>query len=108
MKVEIYQMKLNKENHFYCYSSLSMLERHNLKFDFSRYGLVWFGDFENDIATVPSTNIIWNLDKIFEIFNINHPKNFRGHSLSVSDIVKIDNDYYFCDDFGWENITNKI
>ena len=106
MEVIIYQMKLNEANHFYCYSSLSMLRRHNLKVEPWRYCKVWEGDFEEDIASIPSTNNIWNLDKIFETFNLNHPKNFRGHSLSVSDVVKLGDDYYFCDDYGWEKITD--
>ena len=40
---------------------------------------------------------------IFRIFNIDHPKDFRGHSLSVSDIVEVvdsnsvKSGFYFCD-----------
>lgn len=40
-------------------------------------------------------------EQLFTTFNINHPENFKGHSLSVSDIVKINENYYFCDNFGF-------
>ena len=44
--------------------------------------------------------------------NINRPSDFTGHSLSVSDIVEIvrkdETKYYYCDDFGWTDITYQI
>lgn len=45
----------------------------------------------------------------FEEFNINHPSDFRSHSLSVSDMVSIDGKKYFCDSVGWiEVVDGKI
>lgn len=44
------------------------------------------------------------LENLYYIFNVNHPKNYKGRSLSVSDIVKIDEQYYYCDLFGWKKI----
>lgn len=41
------------------------------------------------------------LEKIFEKFNINRPEDFKGHSLSVGDIVDIDDICFYCDHFGW-------
>ena len=55
------------------------------------------------------------LERLFVKFNLNHPFGFMGHSMSVSDIVKIcikgDEDkakYYFCDACGWKDITNEV
>ena len=52
------------------------------------------------------------LEKLYEIFNINHPEDFCGHSLSVSDIVVLFGDdgyrWYYCDSFGWEDITQAL
>ena len=54
------------------------------------------------------------LENLYEKFNINHPADFRGHSMSVSDVValrKPENDYwywYYCDSFGWKEITEVI
>lgn len=49
------------------------------------------------------------LDQIYEKFNINHPEGFRGHSLSVSDIVVLRRNgvdwAYFLDDFGFADVS---
>ena len=55
------------------------------------------------------------LERLFVDFNINHPFGFIGHSMSVSDIVKIyingdENKakYYYCDAIGWKDITKEV
>ena len=47
------------------------------------------------------------LDDIYEIFNIRRPSDFKGHSLSVSDVVRFDDKYYYCDSFGWKELEWK-
>lgn len=42
------------------------------------------------------------LDKLFEMFNINHPHDFTGHSMSVHDIVCLGETSYQCMPIGWE------
>lgn len=48
------------------------------------------------------------LEEIFEHFNIRRPEDFKGHSLSVGDIVVLDNDYshgaFICDIVGFSKI----
>lgn len=44
------------------------------------------------------------LEYLFYVFNMKRPEDFTGHSMSVSDIVKLDNDYYFCQAIGFEKI----
>lgn len=48
------------------------------------------------------------LDDIYERFNINRPLNFRGHSLSVSDIIIITKKgkttIYYVDSFGFAEV----
>lgn len=103
MNVKIFQLKENREKFLFTPWKYVID-----CFDFKNYKEVWDCDFEKDITPVPSTNNIWNLDKIYGVFNYNHPLGYHGHSLSVSDIVKLDNEYFFCDSLGWENITDKI
>lgn len=47
------------------------------------------------------------LEDIFEELNINHPIDYFGHSLSVSDVVSIDDDFYYCDSWGWVKIAKE-
>jgi len=75
------------------------------EFNLNDYDLVYVGetdDHENDNDV---------LEKLFVKFNINHPEDFRGHSLSVSDVVKLirgDKEvYYYCDAHDWVDVTDR-
>ena len=66
------------------------------KINLNDYKVVYEG------VIIPNEGPIENtLEELFEIFNIDHPKDYTGRSLSVSDIVEIDGENYFCDAFGW-------
>ena len=49
------------------------------------------------------------LENLFEIFNVNHPADFTGHSLSVSDIVALKQNgvvsYHYCDSVGFQELS---
>lgn len=49
-------------------------------------------------------DLLHTLDSLFRTFNLNHPDDFRGHSMSVSDVVVLDGVNYYCDSYGWVNI----
>lgn len=53
-----------------------------------------------------------NLDAIYEICNINHPNGYRGHSLSMSDVVELYDEngsiFYYVDRFGFKEIDFKL
>lgn len=72
------------------------------KINLNDYEVVYEGEIEAE------TNTTSTLEKLFEIFNINHPKDFKGHSLSVSDIVELDDKNYYCDAFGWVKLDNLV
>lgn len=44
------------------------------------------------------------LETLFDEFNLNHPPDFEGRSMSVSDIVQLNSRYYFCDSVGWQQV----
>lgn len=55
------------------------------------------------------------LDGVFDLFNTRIlPKDFHGHSLSVSDIVEVcdrtdgmpEPGFYFCDSVGWRKLVD--
>jgi len=64
------------------------------KFSLNDYEVVYEGEIQGD-----DPNVV--LEELFEIFNIRHPEDFRGHSLSVSDVVELDGVNYYCDSTGW-------
>ena len=74
------------------------------KFNFKDYQKVYEGEFE---AHEKKTNLEI-CEVIFHIFNMRRPEDFKGHSLSMSDIIELDIDghrmLYYCDTFGWQRI----
>ncbi len=68
--------------------------------NFAEYDTVYTGHIEPR-ATVEET-----LEAIFLMFNIDHPEDYRGRSLSVSDLVALeDTGTYFCDSVGFRQIN---
>ena len=98
----IYQIKANV---LYSFMNWETANKHG--WSFNPYGLVWADKEE-------ARDDYDLLDYLFEKFNIAHPDHFRGHSMSVSDIVKIEDmetneiKYYYCDSFGWKDITREV
>ncbi|MGL4791606.1 MAG: YodL domain-containing protein [Anaerotignaceae bacterium] len=49
-----------------------------------------------------------NLDNIYDICNFNHPQNYQGHSLSMSDVVELydqeGSTFYYVDRFGFKEV----
>lgn len=60
------------------------------------------------VYTAPLDDTI-TLEDIYEEFNLNHPKDFTGHSLSVSDVVVLHQDgkdsTYYVDRIGFEKLA---
>ena len=64
------------------------------------YNLVY--EYEDD---KPSKSHISFLESvIWNKFNIDKPADFIGHSLSVSDIVSINDELFYCDSYGWVDL----
>lgn len=96
MTTTIYQLPIESNNIFRGYNKE--------KFDFSEYKKV----YEWDIDEENCEDIHKLLEDIFYIFNCQHPSDFKGHSLSVSDIVMLGDNYYYCDIIGWKNVSKEI
>ena len=108
LNYEIYQIDITNDPERRCFSELfddvnelSLVDYHYVK--------VFKGELEpntkNPSKTLRRINYIKILNYLFERFNINRPAEFKGRSLSVSDIVKIDNKYFYCQPIGWKEIT---
>ena len=66
-------------------------------FNIHQYKKVYEGEVQEE------KNILHTLESIFEKFNLHHPSDFYGHSLSVSDVVVLDGVSYYCDSYDWIN-----
>ncbi|MBQ8618432.1 MAG: hypothetical protein IJ418_13130 [Clostridia bacterium] len=64
------------------------------------YETVYTGNIEPKATTAET------LEAIYTMFNINRPEDYAGRSLSVSDLVALeDTGTYFCDHFGFKKIN---
>ena len=99
---KIYQLDAHNENvikDHKMYEPWEMLNR-TAGFNFHQYKLVWEDEIEASDDSVDEAI----LDELFSEFNIAHPKNYHGRSMSTSDVVVLDGVMYYCDSFGWQKI----
>jgi hypothetical protein len=45
------------------------------------------------------------LNELYNVFNIRHPKDFKGRSMSVSDVIDLEGRLYYVDTFGFKRIN---
>ena len=113
-KYGIYQLKHNLELDSLRFEGMESLKRMGItkdNFDAIKpenYTLLYVSELsELQKETQGAT-----LEAIFEKFNLDHPEDFRGHSLSVSDIVVLhqngQNTAHFVDFFGYTEIPDFL
>lgn len=96
-KIKIYQLPTEHEAKFRDFESV---KEEGIMPQIDDYAMVW--ESLVDFGLVESTEA--QLDVVFRCLNFNHPQDFKGHSLSVSDVVEMDGKFYYCDDMGWEEL----
>ena len=105
MNVKIYQINDNEERHNIIFMGYNHVKNiiGDIKQNLQKFYKMVYEYDESEIDN--DDDVYVSLEKLFFMFNNNHPKDFKGHSLSVSDIIEINNELYFCDSFGWEKIN---
>ena len=97
---EIYQLKRGEKTNELRFESLEYLQEHDLSVDFDNYDKVYDGKMVSGRT----------LDSIYEEFNLDRPSDFKGHSLSVSDVIVTDIDgerkAFYIDSFGFSQLNN--
>ena len=98
----IYQIRDGSAGESYEFMNMNFIESHGLQIRKEDYELVYTADLLGNTS----------LDDIYEQFNINHPEDFRGHSLSVSDVVVLnDNGHvtaHFVDSMSFPELTSFL
>lgn len=94
---EIWQLKDTSENRPIQFADFAFASLYRLTE--SRYDKVY------EAPAGPDTD---TLDKLFTKFNIDHPADFHGHSLSVSDVVVLNDNgrrtAFYCDSWGFKEV----
>jgi hypothetical protein len=98
----IYQIDTDTKGIEYLYRNMTSISRKGWKIEKPDYKMVYSGSWTLDDS----------LDGLFETFNINHPHDFTGHSMSVSDVIVIREDgelrAYFVDSFGFRELPDFL
>ncbi len=101
MEYKILQMRRGDDLHFMRFEAFNNLVK-ELKVEY--YNEV----YKSYVVTVTKGSDPYAiLGYLFEKFNLHCPEDFRGHSLSVSDIIKLGDDYYYCDSYGWKQVKEE-
>lgn len=102
MNIIIYQISSERDENRVCFMGLDSLAHFqgSEQIDSSIYDKV----YEGEVACA-------NLEDVYQMFNLDHPANYRGRSLSVSDVVEVNGaarvepGFYFCNSIGFQKVT---
>ena len=98
----IYQLKHGDETRYLRFEPYDRLQAAGNVVDRANYELVYSAEL------TPGTS----LEDIYTRFNIDHPKDFKGHSLSVSDVVVLHQDgqdaAHFVDSVGFREVPEFL
>ena len=94
----IYQLKDTPEARDIRFMNMDYLESKGISVNRENYDLVYTAPLEDGTS----------LEDIYTKFNIDHPADFKGHSLSVSDVVVLhqngENTSHYVDSFGYREV----
>ena len=98
----IYQLKQGDETRNFRFEPYDRLQAAGNVVDKANYELVYSAEL------TPGTS----LEDIYTRFNIDHPKDFKGHSLSVSDVVVLHQNgqdaAHYVDSFGYKEVPEFL
>ena len=98
----IYQIRNGSPGENYKFMNMRFLESQGMQIKKEDYELVYVGELSGTMS----------LEDIFERFNMDHPKGFRGHSLSVSDVVVLNDGEnvtaHFIDSISFEQLDSFL
>lgn len=102
----IYQLADTPANAEYRFMGADYLEKNGIVIEPDRYDAINLGDLQYAGVTQDKLN------GIYQTFNINHPDDFEGHSLSVSDIVVLKQDgkvsCHYVDSWGFKELPTFL
>ena len=105
--MEIYQLKNTPENREIMFMPTAELLSAGRKPDFSDYKKV-YSCSTADLGLDEKMPLTEKLDSIYQKFNIDRPHDFKGHSLSISDVIVMNDKAYYVDRVGYSAMTNFL
>ncbi|MCM1225182.1 MAG: YodL domain-containing protein, partial [Lachnospiraceae bacterium] len=98
----IYQLKRGDDTRDYRFEPYDRLQAAGLAVDPANYDLIYTAPLAPGMS----------LDDIYTRFNIDHPADFKGHSLSVSDVIVLhqagQDAAHYVDSFGYQEVPEFL
>ena len=101
MKITIYQIDMERDKDRVCFLAHESLAKFqgSAEINGAIYDKVFSGEVECK-----------SLEDVYRMFNLDHPENYKGRSLSVSDVVEVESGevekgFYYCDSFGFKPVS---
>lgn len=102
----IYQLKRDDATADLRFMNSDWLSKKGIEPQPENYDLIYTG------ALYPASSQIETLERLYQTFNIDHPADFTGHSLSVSDIVALKQNgvvsCHYVDSVGYKELPSFI
>ncbi len=99
---ELYQLKSGEELHYHRFTNYDLLHKEGNSVEFKNYDRVYEDELPNGTT----------LESIYTRFNIHRPDDFRGHSLSVSDIIVThkgdETKAFYVDSYGFKEVPEFL
>lgn len=97
-----YQLNTESKDVPYEFMGMDFVKDHGMEVTAADYKCVYSGILHDSVS----------LDELYSIFNQNHPADFKGHSMSVSDVVIVNRDgdmkAYYVDSFGFADLPDFV
>lgn len=98
----LYQLNTESKDVPYEFMGMDFVKDHGMEVTAADYKCVYSGIMQDSVS----------LDELYSIFNQNHPADFKGHSMSVSDVVIVNRDgdmkAYYVDSFGFADLPDFV
>ena len=98
----LYQLNTELKDVPYEFMGMDFVKDHGMEVTAADYKCVYSGILHDSVS----------LDELYSIFNQNHPADFKGHSMSVSDVVIVnrngDMKAYYVDSFGFADLPDFV
>lgn len=104
--VAIYQLKRTPENRDISFAGLDYLEKMGKEINRDNYNLIYC--YNEDLSKVE--NMPAFLETVYEKFNMAHPDDYEGHSISISDVIAVKKEgqitAHFVDTTGFKELSH--
>lgn len=101
MEIRIYQINMQRDCNRIAFAGLALMQQYqgSKDIDSGIYDRVFAGEVDCK-----------DPEDVYRKFNLDHPEDYKGRSLSVSDVVEIIGDdgestFHFCDDIGFKEVA---